>query len=86
VLEEAQAAGLHTVGDVERAIRRLPEHADRLRRFAELMVERENHRPVAVSPFVLSVGLGLESDAALDVFAKSIYEWMGDALREAKKD
>jgi ppGpp synthetase/RelA/SpoT-type nucleotidyltranferase len=84
VLEEGQAAGLRTVGDLERAIRRLPEHADEMHRFAELMVERENHRPVAVPPFVVCVGLALESDAALEVFSKSIYEWMGDALREAK--
>ena len=55
-----------------------------MKRFADLMVEREKHRPVAVRPFVLSVGLGLESDAALDVFAQSIYAWMGDALRDAK--
>jgi ppGpp synthetase/RelA/SpoT-type nucleotidyltranferase len=84
VLEEAQAAGLRSVGDLEQAIRRLPDHADKLRRFAELMVERENHRPVAVPPFVVSVGLALESDPALDVFSNSIYEWMSGALREAK--
>ncbi len=84
VLEEAEAAGLRSIGDLERAIQRLPEHAPAMKRFAELMVEREKHRPVAVRPFVLSVGLGLESDAALDVFAQSIYAWMGDALRDAK--
>jgi ppGpp synthetase/RelA/SpoT-type nucleotidyltranferase len=84
VLEEAQAAGLTSVGDVERSIRRLPDHAPTMKRFADQMVETENHRPVAVGPFVLSVGLAIESDAAFDVFAKSIYEWMGDALRDAK--
>jgi ppGpp synthetase/RelA/SpoT-type nucleotidyltranferase len=84
VLEEAQAAGLGSVGDLERAIGRLPQHADKMRQFVDLMVQREEHRPVAVPPFVVCVGLALESDAALDVFAKSIYEWMGEALREAK--
>ena len=85
VLEEAQAAELQSVGDVERAIRRLPGHAPTMRRFADLMVKRENHRPVAVRPFVLSVGLAIESDAAFEIFANSIYEWMGEALREAKE-
>jgi ppGpp synthetase/RelA/SpoT-type nucleotidyltranferase len=84
VLEEAQAAGLTSVGDVERSIRRLPDHAPTMKRFADLMVKKESHRPVAVGPFVLSVGLAIESDAAFDVFSTSIYEWMGDALREAK--
>jgi hypothetical protein len=86
VLEEAQAPGLSSIGDLEGAIGRLPEHADKMRQFAEVMVRREDHRPVAVRPFVVSVGLALESDAALEVFSKSIYEWMGEALREAKKD